>query len=243
MDASPPTHSHSSILLESHDPLPLNQSSPPSDADADANTDSDALFDALEAEDDKDFRAARLKQLSAELSAMKATTHPASSGQGYRTLKNDEEVLDFTTKSDKCVVHFSHPDFGRCAVMDAHLKELDVQHGEAEWAKVDVRDCVFVVEKLGVRVLPCVIGFVDGQVKGRVTGFEGLMVGGNEEGQGVTKQLEKVLLGFGVLHRGEMDEEEGEDDEEPNSRTGLERRSIRGRMETAHDDDEDDDWD
>ena len=41
--------------------------------------------------------------------------------------------------------------------------------------RVDVKDSPFLVEKLGARVLPCVIGFIDGQSVGRVVGFEGLI--------------------------------------------------------------------
>ncbi|KAL9107542.1 MAG: hypothetical protein Q9227_007542 [Pyrenula ochraceoflavens] len=223
----------------------------PLDASSSEEPDEDALFEALEAEDDSAFRAARMKELSEQISERKAAVAPgnAASGPGaYRTLGNDKEVLDFTTESEKCVVHFSHPDFGRCAVMDGHLEVLAGRHGEVQWAKVDVRECGFVVEKLGVRVLPCVVGFVDGVVKGRFTGFEGLMVSGKEDGERVTRELEKALLGMGILERGVMGEEEEEEEEDDDGEidgkedSGL-RKSLRGRMKKATDEDDDDDWD
>lgn len=59
----------------------------------------------------------------------------------------------------------------------------------------------FLVTKLKVKVLPCVIAFVDGVGADRILGFEGL--GGGElgnDGDGFrTKDLEARLLAAGVL--------------------------------------------
>lgn len=35
---------------------------------------------------------------------------------------DDKAVLDLTTSEEKCVVHFFHEDFRRCAIIDVHLK-------------------------------------------------------------------------------------------------------------------------
>jgi len=37
-------------------------------------------------------------------------------------MEDEKEVLDLTTSEDKCVVHFYHEDFRRCAIMHNHLK-------------------------------------------------------------------------------------------------------------------------
>ncbi len=35
---------------------------------------------------------------------------------------NEEEFLNLTTKSKKCIVHFYHFDFRRCDIMHTHLQ-------------------------------------------------------------------------------------------------------------------------
>ena len=56
----------------------------------------------------------------------------------------------------------------------------------------------FLVTKMNVRVLPCVIAFVDGVSVDRIIGFEGL---GYSEGTFSTADLEARLLKAGVLTR------------------------------------------
>jgi len=63
--------------------------------------------------------------------------------------------------------------------------------------KIDVTNAPFLVTKLKVQVLPCVLSFIDGVNKDRILGFEGLGRGDNF----TTPQLEARLLGSGVLVR------------------------------------------
>jgi hypothetical protein len=82
------------------------------------------------------------------------------------------------------------------------------------------------VEKLQVRVLPCVLAFVGGVGVHRIIGFEGL-------GNGykfTTKELESRLLQAGVLVRPKVDDEET---------FAVQSKSLRGRDA----DDDEDDWD
>jgi hypothetical protein len=84
-----------------------------------------------------------------------------------------------------------------------------------------------------VRVLPCVISFVDGVSVDRILGFEGL---GNGDWF-TTRDLESRLLRTGVLVRAKVHDDE-EADEEPVY------KSIRsGNMKRGAADDENDDWD
>lgn len=226
--------------------------------------DEDALFDALENEDDSAYRAQRLEQLHGELASAKeaharnaATTATTSAADAfYPTLPNDQAVLDLTTNNERCIVHFSHPDFARCAIMDEHLRTLASRHYEVRFARVDVRDCPFLVEKLNVRVLPCVICFIDGIGKDRVIGFEGLASLRKRNGVDnfSTVELEQRFLMSNVLVRGKLADgnaaaafDEGSESEEEEQRAKKQhgRRGIRdgtaGRRN--NDDDDDDDWD
>lgn len=224
-------------------------------AQADSDADPDALFAALEEEDDSAFHAARAQQLSEELKKYK----PATSRQGIRggqatvtTLKSDDEVLTFTTENARAVVHFFHPEFARCGVMDRHLEEIAVGQrvlgGEEEvkWGRVDVKDAPFVVERMGVRILPCVVGFRDGLVVGRVVGFEGLlwMGPGREDGKETTRALEEKMVEWKVLEKAFVRTQSAQNGEQSDSdpeEQHATRKSIKGRKQKIEDDD--DDWD
>ena len=80
------------------------------------------------------------------------------------------------------------------------MEALATAHLGTRFLKIEVGDAPFLVGKLGVRVLPCVIGFVGGVGVERIVGLEGL--GGSGEGFG-TGDLERRLVRSGVLE-GEM---------------------------------------
>lgn len=231
----------------------------------DHESDDEALFAALENEDDTSYRSQRIQQLNAELASQKTNRDPSTTtdrGAGaslvrnstYPTLENDQSVLDFTTQTTRCIVHFAHGDFARCGIMDARLEELAGRHYEVRFARVDVRSTPFLVEKLGIRVLPCVIGFKDGVGVERVVGFEGLGTGGSDGEEGFSvKTLEKRLLWKGVLAQAKFSSEddddavdaEDSDEDHEERRRGGGRRTIRSgtaQLRNRHDDD-DDDWD
>lgn len=212
-------------------------------------SDDDSLFKALEEEDDTGYRTHRIEQLNAEFeTSQKRNTQRTTLVEDslFPTLKSDQALLDFTTQTQRCVMHFAHPDFARCATMDEHIRELAARHQDVRFARVDVRETPFVVEKLKIRVLPCVIAFSDGVAVERVLGFEGLGIGGTDGLEEFsTATLEKRLLGKGVLSetRFNADDEslsEPDTDEEEGFRKG--RRGIRtGTTQAARDDG--DDWD
>lgn len=259
--------------------------------------DTDALFAALEAEDDTAYRAQRLQQLQSELTSkpqqqqqqeqhesqndLESSSNPLlqqqqphphqavatllnQSSSAVPTLPNDQSLLDFTTQIDRCIVHFFHADFARCATMDKHIAALADAHGDGSsdgglrFARADVGDVPFVVEKLKIRVLPCVLGFRDGAVVERVVGFEGLGLGGGDaEMEFETKLLEDRFVGCGILlgkkiglRNGDDDDESEEsgDEEDERDEDGYRRRRIRTGGKQAlwrkqDDNDDDDDWD
>ncbi|EXJ72298.1 uncharacterized protein A1O5_04802 [Cladophialophora psammophila CBS 110553] len=211
--------------------------------------DADAILASLEEEDSATYRAQRLQELKNAAGVSAATTTFATIKKVYITLKSDDEALTFTTEHERAVLHFFHPDFARCSTMDTHCELIAEKHAEyssadVSFARIDVKDAPFVVEKLGVRVLPCVIGFVKGAVKGRVTGFEGLCWDGKEGSMDVTRALEDVLVEWTVLPKrlfhGHEDERSDDDEEAPDRRKAI-RGAIRSRRQKN--DDDDDDWD
>jgi thioredoxin-like negative regulator of GroEL len=65
------------------------------------------------------------------------------------------------------VGHFFHKDFRRCKIMDGHLQTLADKYTDTRFVKINVDNAPFLVEKLQVRVLPCVMGWVDGFIKAK----------------------------------------------------------------------------
>ena len=115
--------------------------------------------------------------------------------------------------------------------MDGHLKTIAEEHLETRVVKINVENAPFLVTKLNVKVLPCVIAFLDGVSVDRVVGFEGL---GYEEDTFRTKDLERRLVDAGVLEKvggigalGAENRAQGEDD----------------RSSKRDEEDEGDDWD
>jgi hypothetical protein len=101
------------------------------------------------------------------------------------------------------VVHFYHKEFRRCDIMNQHLQVriafitralvpllvtlsisshqiVAAQHPETLFVKMSVLAATFLVEKLQIKVLPCLITFGKrAQVKDMIVGFEDL---GNSDG-------------------------------------------------------------
>ena len=132
----------------------------------------------------------------------------------YTEIPTEKEVLKITTSTKRCVVHFYHKEFRRCLIMDKHLKELAHRHFKTKFIKIEVDNAAFLVERLQVQVLPCVIAFIDGISVDRIVGFEEL---GNSDNFD-TKLLERRLALHGVIDM-------------PKSTTGttVKRKAISGR--------------
>lgn len=95
---------------------------------------------------------------------------------------------------------------------------------------MNVDNAPFLVTKLKVQVLPCVIAFVDGVGADRVVGFEGLARSGSVD-DFRTKDLEARLLAAGVLFQ-----------EKKLNEAEVGRFRVGGKIKVK-DDDDDDDWD
>ncbi|KAG8628668.1 hypothetical protein KVT40_002533 [Elsinoe batatas] len=187
--------------------------------------DEDALIAALEEDDNNalaNFREQRLQQLHSEFTRAKAQR---DSGFGtYVEIKDEKTILEITTSTKLCVVHFMKPDFSTCRTMDQKLEVLAPKHFDTRFASINVENAPFLVTKLKIQVLPCVIAFVKGVATDRIIGFEG--IGARPDSFSV-QDLEARLLATGVLVRSKMTaEDEGS------------RRTNRAPVE-----DEDDDWD
>ncbi|KAJ9074673.1 hypothetical protein DSO57_1004125 [Entomophthora muscae] len=160
--------------------------------DADDSDALDQLFEELESEDLDRYREQRLdemKRQAAELLVMKDTNH------GTYLEVEEKDVLGITTNTPYAIVHFFHPGFERCKIMDGHLEKLAQKHFRVRFVKANAELCPFLVTKLKIKVLPFVIAFVKGVVVERLVGFEQL---GNIDDFKISR-LENILYNSGVI--------------------------------------------
>ncbi|GAA5947114.1 hypothetical protein JCM3765_002163 [Sporobolomyces pararoseus] len=168
--------------------------------ESDHSDDDDALLEELEDELDNDFelggfREKRMMELKAQIDAAQRRQE---TGYGqYSEIKVEKVLLEKTSKAPRSVVHFFHPDFRRCKIMDKHLERLAEKHTDTLFLKADVANVPFLVNKLAVKVLPCVIGFAEGNSKMKLVGFDELEGGDHF----ATKTLEIGMIHCGVLNK------------------------------------------
>jgi thiol-disulfide isomerase/thioredoxin len=93
-------------------------------------------------------------------------------GHGEYQEVKEADFLDTVTQTQQVVCHFWHSDFMRCKIMDKHLQQLAPQHFDTRFIKVSAAEAPFFTEKLNVRVLPCVIAFINGVAVERLVGFD-----------------------------------------------------------------------
>ncbi|KAF7332009.1 hypothetical protein MKEN_00081200 [Mycena kentingensis (nom. inval.)] len=138
--------------------------------------DEDALFaeleDEIENDDNADIREygmRLIKEQLEQLNELRDNKH----GQ-YTEITDEKEVVRTCAREKKAVVHFYHSNFKRCEIMDKHLAKIAPKYFDTRFFRVFVENVPWLVEKLGIKVLPCVICFVDGISKDRLIGFEEL---------------------------------------------------------------------
>ncbi|KAH8830452.1 thioredoxin-like protein [Flagelloscypha sp. PMI_526] len=157
--------------------------------------DEDAIFAELEEEIENDgsyyMREKGLERMRNEMGALQ-TKRDLGHGK-LSELTDEKEIIRITARNPRCLVHFFHNKFQRCAIMDKHLSKLAPKYFDTLFLRVFVENVPWLVERLGIKILPCVICFVDGIAKERLVGFEEL---GNEDGfETATLELRLSMTG------------------------------------------------
>ncbi|KAJ3102859.1 hypothetical protein HDU97_000242 [Phlyctochytrium planicorne] len=151
----------------------LNDDGPPA-PEPDADFDDDELFAELERDDDHHMAKIRELRMGEIRKEMMRAQELASSNGTYDDIDSEKEILKITTGSDKCVVHFYHKEFRRCQIVHKHMESLARKHYKTRFVKIDVEKCPFLVERLKIQVLPCIIAFIKGVSVDRIVGFDEL---------------------------------------------------------------------
>lgn len=183
--------------------------------------------------DDPELEALHAERLATLKAEAEKRAILQQQGHGKLEMVEEGDFLDVVTRTKKVLCHFFHTEFERCKVMDKHLSILAQSHLETRFIKLSAPDAPFFVEKLNVRVLPCVIAFVNGVAVDRVVGFDGL--GGKDDFK--TDVLENILIKYGVINAQKPTAADSDDEEEV-----LRRRTIRQRIIKPTESDEDSDF-
>ncbi|OAX44538.1 thioredoxin-like protein [Rhizopogon vinicolor AM-OR11-026] len=169
--------------------------------------DDDAIFAELEAEieniHDSVVRDQGLQLLRLQMQGAKDMQENAHGR--YMEITNEKEAIRISASESRCVIHFYHTNFRRCEIMDKHLAQLAPKYFATRFIRVFVENVPWLVEKLAIQVLPCLMCFVDGVSKDRLIGFEEL--GNNDVFE--TAVLELRLANSGVLQKSRSPLESG----------------------------------
>jgi hypothetical protein len=167
-------------------------------------------FDALLENEDalEQLRRRRLQQLKSQQKQhfeWKANGHGTYVELNESTQTNDvaKTFFDITKQSERVVVHFHRPSTPTCQVFHAHLEKLASLHLETKFCKINVEACEegingasYLVQKLGIVVLPTLVLIQNRKVVHHLHGFDEL--GGTEDFSGNT--LAYILGAHGVLN-------------------------------------------
>jgi len=162
-----------------------------------------AKYDALLENDDalEALRAKRIAAMKEEhakqqkwISLGHGTYSELGEGQNAKDVARD--FFDAAKQSERMVVHFYRTSTRLCDVFHKHLSKLAPQHKETRFVKINVENCdnegggaAFLVERLGIVVMPTLVVVKNREAVHHIRGFDEL--GATEDFS--TQALEYVL--------------------------------------------------
>jgi hypothetical protein len=176
-------------------------------------------YDALLEDDDAldRLRERRLQQLQEK---QKQANAWKDKGHGnYGDLEGPDVAKSFfnaSKTSERLVVHFYRPTTQYCKILDHHLQKIAEQHLETKFVRVNVESAqegdqgaTYLVEQLGIKVMPTLVLIHNRKAVHHLRGFDEL--GGSESFS--TDLLKFVLSEHGVMQLTEQElDHYGEDD-------------------------------
>lgn len=111
-------------------------------------------------------------------------------------INDTKEFFNAAKKSSRMVAHFYRSVTPRCQIVDAHFERLAQTHLETRFIKIDAEKSPYLVEKLGIILMPTIILIKDGKTEHSIRGFDEL--GGTDDF--TTADMAYVLATHGVLN-------------------------------------------
>ncbi|CAH0481590.1 unnamed protein product [Peronospora belbahrii] len=135
----------------------------------------DETIRKLEQADDDELERLREKRLEAMQQKARKVQDLRARGHGeYTTIADTHEFFDTMKKSDKVVIHFFTPANAFCQVVDGHLARLAPHHVETKFARINAEKAEYLVEKLGIWMIPCIALVQKQKVEKMVQGLDEL---------------------------------------------------------------------
>ncbi|POM60060.1 Thioredoxin-like fold domain containing hypothetical protein [Phytophthora palmivora] len=135
----------------------------------------DETIKKLEEADDDELERIREKRLQAMQQKARKTQELRAQGHGeYSTIADTHEFFETMKKSDKVVVHFFTPANAFCQLVDGHLGRLAPHHLETKFARINAEKAEYLVDKLGVWMIPCIALVNKQKVEKMVQGLDEL---------------------------------------------------------------------
>lgn len=198
-------NSKQSELIEKYQDSLLKSSK---NLDENESDDDDDLLDQLEREEEEVFskyRESRMQELSKEFKKIDqlSTTDSGKANHELGELKNitnERELMDIIAQNQTSpiIIHFQEPNFTRCKIMNDKLCILAEKHLGIRFIVINASEAPFLVAKLNIKVLPFVVGYVNGKECLRIVGFEKL---GNNPNDFQIESLEQIFYMNGIINR------------------------------------------
>lgn len=184
------------------------------------DSDTDSLTDLLDTIDDEFLAQNRQKRLEELQREFNQVDYSVNQGIGLKDVTKEHELMNFVTAHDLVIIHFYQENFAKCNIVNSLLAQLAQRHLGPLWLSINVKNAPFLVEKLQIKVLPCIVVYKKANLWGKILGYEfvrELTLGYTPNAQ----DLESYLVGLGVLTRNsgklpsgpaQLKQEDSEDD-------------------------------
>ncbi len=133
------------------------------------------------------------------------------------------------------VVHFYRSVTPRCNIVDAHCQKLAHDHLETRFVKIDAEKNPFLVEKLGIILMPTIVLINNGKTEHAIHGFDEF--GGTDDFS--TADMAYVLATHGVLN---FEGDRSEEIARRSTKGGVNSVRINAISSSTYDDVSDDDF-
>jgi len=199
----------------------------------------DAQLASMGELDEDDFEALRQKRKINLQRQMRQEQDWRQLGHGrYSEMTDTKDFFNSAKKSSRMLVHFYRGVTPRCQIVDAHFERLAAQHVEARFVKIDAEKNPFLVERLGVIILPTIVLIKDGKTDHAIHGFDEF--GGTDDF--TTADMAFVLANYGMIKPDEV-QDRSEEINSTAARSGLNSISLKiksgaydGNLSDADDD-------
>jgi thioredoxin-like negative regulator of GroEL len=111
-------------------------------------------------------------------------------------ITDTKEFFNAAKKSSRMIVHFYRSVTPRCQIVDAHFERLAPTHLETRFVKIDAEKSPYLVEKLGIILMPTIVLIKEGKTEHSIHGFDEF--GGTDDF--TTSDMAYVLAAHKVLN-------------------------------------------